>query len=375
MNRLYFYAVMIVLQLLLAEALLQAYYRITVGDWLATRVGLPIFQADEVRGYRVQSNISFRHLTSEFDVNYQTDSEGLRSGQSNKRVLPAKPDNVFRIILTGPSFAFGVAGNYEEIYARLIEQELRVPGKEVEIINIGTPGQPPNRQMCWIEQIAPQYNPDMVIQTIYGEIDLVGTACELLEKPPVIEDGYLLRERATWTRKATEQLKQSALIFYTWYIYQTLSNTESKEGLGLDLYNERDTSGINPDGREVIADANEKFTANRALISNALGQETLVAYLYVPYSFVVRPADLGRWSHISEKARDADLQRRQATELTRKLRDEGVIFVNATPALIERDQSGRTYNYLDIHFTPAGNRAAADAFLVELNDKFPSGPD
>jgi len=49
-----FYLILLALQLALVEGILQAYYRITNGDYLAKRVDLPIFSPDLHRVYRVQ---------------------------------------------------------------------------------------------------------------------------------------------------------------------------------------------------------------------------------------------------------------------------------------------------------------------------------
>jgi hypothetical protein len=368
-NRIAFYTILFGLQLLLVEGILQSYYRLTAGDWLFNRVGLPIYEVNEDRYYRVIPNLSLQHSTNEFEVMYHTNDRGFRSAADHRPATLAKPDDVYRIVFTGPSFAFGIAGNYEEIYVRLIENGLNIPNKKIEIINIGTPGQSPNRQMCWIERVAPAFDPDMVIQTIYGEINLVGSECVIPDKPVIIEDGFLYRERPSQLRRITGRLKQSGLVFYTWYIYQAVAGGSQEEGLGTEFYDDEKKLSTENDDADFIALTTELYAQNQQLISAALGADTAIAYLHIPYSFVVRPSDSSRWTHLDEKVRDPYEQRLKAQLLTAALQSRSVNFINSTAALVARDQLERTYNFLDIHFTPAGNEATA-AVAIPALEKF-----
>ena len=76
--------ILLILQIALVEGILQAYYRITNGDYLAKRVDLPIFAPDLHRIYRVQSNLDYQHDTNEFSVSYTTDNFGFRTASRNR---------------------------------------------------------------------------------------------------------------------------------------------------------------------------------------------------------------------------------------------------------------------------------------------------
>ena len=143
MRRIFFYFIFVTLQLLIVELALQTYYRISSGDWLIRRVVLPIFQADESRVYRVQANLDYPHITNEFSVNYYTDNLGFRAANPDKITNVEKAEDMYRILFLGPSFAFGTASNYEDMYVTLIAEQLQVEGKAIEVINLGTPAQPP----------------------------------------------------------------------------------------------------------------------------------------------------------------------------------------------------------------------------------------
>ena len=106
LRKAFFYLILLTLQIALVEGILQAYYRITNGDYLAKRVDLPIFAADQHRIYRVQSNLDYQHDTNEFSVSYTTDNFGFRAAGPNKETRIEKPDGTYRIMFLGPSFNF-----------------------------------------------------------------------------------------------------------------------------------------------------------------------------------------------------------------------------------------------------------------------------
>lgn len=349
-----FYGLVICFQLLLAEGILQGYYRLTAGDWLFNRVGLPIFEQDDHRYYRVKSNLNFRHATNEFEVYYFTDENGLRSDEERSAIKPAKDPDVYRILFTGPSFAFGIAGNYEDIYVTRIAEQLSLENKRVEVINLGTPGQPPGYQLCWIRDAAASFAPDMVVQTVYGDPALLATECSQPSKPFVFVDGYLIRENWTLVRNITSKVKQSAIVFYSWFLYQIISSSErGDEGMGTEFYeDEKLVSGAAPD---VVVDTYSEYGR---YVRSALGPDIEIAFVHIPYSYVVRPADVVRWSHLD--ALDPSGSRRKAHLLDVAVNEAGMNFINPLDELIDRDQRERTYYFLNIHFTPAGNEVVAD---------------
>lgn len=61
--------------------------------------------------------------------------------------------------------------------------------------------------------------------------------------------------------------------------------------------------------------------------------------------------------------------RDHATRVADALSAESITYINPLPELIERDNQERTYYFLNIHFTPAGNEALADAALPVLQER------
>ncbi|MBK7949405.1 MAG: hypothetical protein IPK00_11865 [Deltaproteobacteria bacterium] len=152
------------------------------------------------RCYRVASDLDYVHRTNEFEIQIYTNSLGLRTDASHREYAKPKPDDVYRILVTGPSFAFGWGANYEEIFPTLIERGLSVPGKRVEVMNLGTPSQGSAHQLCWMKEVGYAYQPDMVLHVSYGnEVNPVATDCPALAELecPTIEDGQLVPAGST----------------------------------------------------------------------------------------------------------------------------------------------------------------------------------
>lgn len=348
----FFYLVLVLLQLALVEGVLQAYYRITNGDYLAKRVDLPIFAPDEHRVYRVKSNLHYRHDTNEFSVTYDTDNHGFRSASPEKVTPIEKPANTYRIMFLGPSFSFGTANDYQDMYVTLIGNELVSPGLDLEIINIGTPAQPPRFQLCWLQALGHEFQPDMVVQTIYGEPLLVETGCDMSGPLPVVKDGHLYSKPPTLKLWLVAKAKQSAIVFYSWYLYQTLFAPEKMEkGLGTDFYREAPADTVND--TELLA----PYVNFIDFIKRTAGDHVKTAFLYVPYSYVVHPEDITRYAHVGTTAPGET--RALAARIESLLADNSIVYVNPTGALIEKAADSRMYYFLDVHFTPAGNRVLA----------------
>src|SRR6185436_11307137 len=107
---------------------------------------------DPARVYRLKANLDYLHKTREFTAGYRTDEAGMRTdGHTAVPAIP-KSNDAFRVLALGPSFAFGWGVNYEDSYIYQIANGLRVPGKRVELINLGTPSQPISYQLKWLKE-------------------------------------------------------------------------------------------------------------------------------------------------------------------------------------------------------------------------------
>jgi hypothetical protein len=120
--------ILLVLLITLAflETALQAHYYVANKSWLFRRVYTPIYVKDEVCSYRVKPDLTFRHRTSEFDVTYYTNHEGLRSSRAREEYR--NNDGKTKVFLVGPSFAFGWGVNYQDTFGHILEKLLNRDG-------------------------------------------------------------------------------------------------------------------------------------------------------------------------------------------------------------------------------------------------------
>ena len=359
LRKTFFYLIMLTLQIALAEGILQAYYRITNGDYLAKRVDLPIFAPDQHRIYRVQSNLDYKHHTNEFSVTYYTDNFGFRSASPNKETDVEKPDGKYRIMFLGPSFNFGTANNYEDIYITLIGNGLVAPDADIEVINVGTPAQPARFQLCWLQALGYKFQPDMIVQTIYGHPLLVETTCDMSGSLPTIMEGHLYSQEPTFRLWLIAKAKQSAIVFYTWYLYQAIFTPEKMEkGLGTEFYKEGPQDTVN--AGEFLDPYNDYID----FVESIVGDQVKTAFLYVPYSYVVHPEDRARVAHKVVKAPDEI--RELSARIKSLLAENSIIYIDPTDALVDKAANSRMYYFLDVHFTTAGNKVLANQSIPVL---------
>lgn len=307
----------------------------------------------------MQSNLNYQHHTNEFSVAYKTDNLGFRAASPNKETSIEKPDGTYRIIFLGPSFNFGTANNYEDIYITLIGNGLVTPDTDIEVINVGTPSQPPRFQLCWLQILGREFQPDMIVQTVYGHPLLIETTCDMLGSLLIVRDGHLYSQEPTFRLWFIAKAKQSAIVFYTWYLYQAVFSPEKMEkGLGTAFYKEGPRSTVDAEG--ILSPYNDYID----FVESAVGDQVKIAFLYVPVSYVVHPEDRARFA-LKEVAAP-DKIRELSERIESLLTENSITFIDPTDAMVDKATNSRMYYFLDIHLTPAGNKVLADQSIPIL---------
>jgi len=346
---------MLLILLIFIELALQAYYRISNGSFLFERVHLSMYSPDDYRVYKTKPNLNFRQRTNEFDVTYYTNSQGLRTNSQKKEVNIEKANNTYRILFLGPSFTFGWGNNYEDTYVSIISDNITAVKKHIEIINLGTPAQPINYQLCWLQEIGYKYSPDMIIQTVYGNPGVIPSGCQIPKDPPVVQDGYLYHSNFAFKIRILSKLMNSAVVFSGWYIYQfVISRNDNNVGLGTELYESRIETSSNGD----YSNGLRSYSDYIAFVREVVKLKIPVIFLHIPFSYVVRPANLQRYTITNLK--DPYLLRNEAKEMEMLMEQENIPYINPTDELVSKDKETRTYYLLDLHFTPAGNKVLAE---------------
>src|SRR5262249_824448 len=145
----------------------------------------------------------------------------------------AKPSTIYRVMILGPSFAFGWGVDYELSFAGVLQQLLQERGfageKKIEIINAGIPAMPVRPQVGWLEWVGKGYMPDLIIQFIYGSM-----ATPNISEPQagVDENGYLVSLNAAARQHWRQTFKSLATVFYGWMLWTKLNSPRSRAQLG-----------------------------------------------------------------------------------------------------------------------------------------------
>jgi hypothetical protein len=345
--------------ILVVEIALQGWYYLSSGGFLFSRVAVPIYRTDPYSHWSVQPNLDYHHATTEFSIDVFTNSEGFRTSSAREEYSRSDDPDRFRIMLLGPSFAFGWGVNFEDTFAHLLETRLQdagfADGRRIEVINRGIPALPASLNLEWYRNLGQQYAPDLVIQFMYGSL--------MPAPPPTLyadEDGFLRDSRTTGRQRMVARAKKSAIVFYSWLVYTRLrsqtddaGSSEKIEGAGRELSIHE---GFDP-GADDVREAMRFYEDLRRTVE---ASDSRLMIFFFPLSYVVHREDVARWRHLG--VRDLDRQIAYNDAFVRYLRDEGYTILNATDALITTAASNgeRLYYWLDVHWTPAGNAVAAD---------------
>jgi hypothetical protein len=363
-RRLAFSAVVALFVLVCIELMLQGFYYATAGEILANRVQPPIFEEDEHRCYRLKPNLAYVHGTNEFKLTIYTNAQGMRTSSARETVPYERRPGVSRVMFLGPSFTFGWGSEFEESYPYLIVEGLRQLGHEVELINLGTPAQGTAHQLCWLASEGRRYQPDLVVQTDYGDIGAFEPTCREDIGCPVIEDGVLYTRRPTPLGRLIAAVKGLGVVFYGYYVYHALQEAPQPgaDGTGKELHGAiAQQAAPTP---EQAADTYRRYVDH---VTGVLGAETDVALVYLPLSYIVHPADAPRWW--SRGRVDPEAERGRLVEASAEIRSQGrALLIDPTERLITAGESERMYYWLDIHLTPAGNRVVAEVAIPILDE-------
>ncbi len=122
------------------------------------------------KGYfkAIAPNVIDIFQTSEFSVSAHSSSQGLR----NEMVKLPKPKEVYRILVLGDSFTYGWGGRLEGSWPKQLQNLLKIPGRQVEVVNAGVPGAGPNEYLKICQAYTDYLQADAVILGFFSTNDL-----------------------------------------------------------------------------------------------------------------------------------------------------------------------------------------------------------
>jgi lysophospholipase L1-like esterase len=142
----------VLLGVLAAEGMLRLYAAVTASGTVVT--------IDTDLGWKLVPNS--RKLVNGEEGTYQIDinSKGLR----DREYEPAKPPSVFRIVVVGDSFVFGLGGvEQHEVFTEILEAS----APDVEVINMGVMGFSLDQELLYLESAGLKYHPDLVVLALF----------------------------------------------------------------------------------------------------------------------------------------------------------------------------------------------------------------
>ncbi len=362
--------------IIIIELVLQGFYFYSSkGEFLFRRAIESIYEPDLIRGYRVKPGLSYRRATYEFDTMVYTNSKGMRTSHLQEEYSYEKPLGTKRVLFLGPSFAFGTAVEYEDMFATLLISRFRQDGMRVEGVNMGTPAQGILAQLKWFREEGYRYSPDVVVQVVYGSPFLFGAVdepslpalveqIETFESPFIVDDGYLVERNTSSLDRMIGYGKKSAVVFYAFLLknaaFSATDNTIEGAGRVIRRIERLDETS------SLLSVAISQYREYLEFMGEVAGEETEIIFLYLPVAYIVHPEYRSRWQHLG--LRDRDIAFSNSRLINRALHENGTLVVDATDDLVEKGGSEKMYNYIDIHFTPEGNRVVADALYAYFNE-------
>jgi hypothetical protein len=117
-------------------------------------------QPDPVLGWSKVPGRAVHRSTSEFDVDIEVNSLGLRDDPMES---PDKAPGVFRVVALGDSFTLGFAVEREHLFVDRLERWWNDEGRRVEVLNTGTEGYSTDQEAAWLVENGERFDPDLVL--------------------------------------------------------------------------------------------------------------------------------------------------------------------------------------------------------------------
>jgi hypothetical protein len=354
---------------LVTEASLQLFYRYTTGTYLYVRDKPPLYASDPYSGWTNRPYLSYHHVTPEFTADIYTNREGFRVSAAHEEYEKQRTKNTFRILLLGPSFAFGWGVDYEDTFGSRLQQILNadqfVEGSKIEVLNHGVPGLPGANELEWLKEVGKDYSPNLVIHFVYGSLEV----SPMPDNSQIVRSGHVIAADTEGNGSIWRYAKNSATVFYVGIIIsQSYKIVFGKlphgtiEGAGREMSNR----GKFKADDSHIADSLRFYRSLQEAVEKA-GANLLIVHF--PLAYVVHPEDRLRWvlQGVENIEGQIDFNRTFAAYLNQI----GIRCVNLTDHFIQSAtiEEERLYYWLDVHWTERGNALAARVVADELIER------
>lgn len=146
---------------------------------LGAEIAVRRFDPQEVRGWgerpslEMDSRLGWKLIPSQtthlrwlsYDYTVQANSLGFPGPEYPEQ----KPNDVFRIFVTGDAFSSAEGVDTGQAWPRLLEQQLneKAHGKKIEVLNFSITGYGPSQYAEVVKEYAPRYQPDLIIVEVF----------------------------------------------------------------------------------------------------------------------------------------------------------------------------------------------------------------
>ncbi|MDQ2766436.1 MAG: acyltransferase family protein, partial [Gemmatimonadota bacterium] len=322
---------------------------------------LPALQTDSTRTFALIPNRTTRLRYNDYDYTVSTNSLGLTSPE----IASARPTpNTFRVFVTGDAFTMPEGVNYDRSYPALLNAKLAgcLAPRPVQVINGGVTGYGPNEERAELQQLAPRYRPDVIVEQFYiNELSDVTIAPAEFRRGI----GLDLASRSTVRRLRDRSQIKTRIGRMARAAKETLTGHPGAwryDLAQLDYYRAGDNPLYDAHTLRLIASA----LAGMKQVADSSGAHILVAF--VPGAVAV--SDPARLPHFprGENLRDAsayDLGR--PYRALRQIADSlGIKTIDLTSDL-RATGAEPAYYPASWHWTPSGHEAAAGAIERTLD--------
>jgi lysophospholipase L1-like esterase len=320
-------------------------------------------------GWVKKPNTLAEHSTSEFEITYRINSQGLREDENLEVEKPAS--GVKRVVLLGDSFTLGYTVNRENLFVDLLESKLNEEGRKdkIEIINAGTEGYSSDQELLWLREEGLKYGPDIAVMNFYQN-DVYWCS----------QDHYMRFPKPKFSEKGPAGAPEKALLEdpgeQGWFTGSTaIGQFFAQRGAGMELYTTPKGSRIPKEWAVLLKKEPDFITASwnhfRSVLEGfkktcedrkikpMLALIPTKAQIYSQFR-EEQGAQLG----LSDDAWDPDLPFKKVLAICREIgldvMDPRNLFAS------EADQGIDLYYIKDRHFSPEGNRAYAQALYYQL---------
>lgn len=292
-------------------------------------------------GFRLAPGISLRMRGPEYDVEVATNSLGMRDDEPGPKTGP-------RVLLLGDSFAMGYGVERGQLFADLLEKDLRI-----DVVDAGTGGYEIIQQPRVLAEYGPRLKPDLVLYALYLGNDLAQN-----DEWEVQADGTLRNRVRQYPVRQASEVKVVRLVRDFLYGVRQGRSEKAGEWLPFEGYLGLCEKNLGAEAVKDYAEAGEQLAA---LAAEARKQGLPLLVLMLPYRSMVEP---DARSSLASKVPGLDERydlTRPAREIGARMDALGIDHADVTPFLVEEyRRSGAPLFYpVDGHLTVAGQAAVA----------------